>query len=338
MDIFRRSKSTPKVGLNIGSSSVRVARLVDKDWVKELVSFGIEPIKKDHERADLIEAVKKVMQDAGITAKRVNTSISGQSVIVRYIELPKMTKEELAGAIRFEAEKYIPFKIADVILDHQVLDEPRAGKMKVLLVAAKAELIQDHIKVIEGAGLTPALIDYDSFTIINSFQMNNPDATNQTVALLNIGSRLTNISILNEGVSYFTRDVKIAGDDITKAIVERLSLEYHAAEELKHNPGQRETEISETIRPVLENFLSEIRLSFDYYESQFEKGIDKVYLSGGSARLRGLTEFLKEGLRLEIEVWDPTRSLEVGTDADRTRLAEVAPSLAVCIGLALRKA
>jgi len=338
MDIFGRSKSTARVGLNIGSSSVRVVGLVEKAEVTELVSFGVEPIKKEGERADLIEAIRKVMRDAGITAKRVNTPISGQSVIVRYIEFPKMTKEELAGAIGFEAEKYIPFKIADVILDYQVLGEPRAGKIKVLLAAAKSELIQNHIKVIEGAGLTPALIDCDSFAIINSFQMNNPDAVNQTVALLNIDSRLTNISILKEGVSYFTRDVKIAGDDVTRAIGERLSLEYHAAEKLKHNPGQRETEISEIIRPVLENFLSEIRLSFDYYESQFEKGIDKVYLSGGSARLMGLTEFLNEGLRLETEVWDPTRSLEIGPDVDRTRLAEVAPSLAVCIGLALRKA
>ncbi len=332
---FQGPKS--RAGLDIGSSGVRVVELGDKAGAMELMKFGVEPADAG-DREGLISSIKKVVASTPISTKRVNISISGQEVIVRYINLPKMTEAELEGAIKFEAEKYIPFDIADVILDCQILGEVEGRMMRVLLVAAKSDLITERIKIVEEAGLEPASVDVDSFAVINSFQMNNPDQISGTIALLNIGARLTNINILTDGQPCLTRDIQLAGDDITDAISERLGIDFPAAEELKRKEGMRSEELAEIVSPVIESFLSEVRLSFDYYESQLEKGIDKICLSGGAAGLYGLAEFLNEGLRMDVNVWDPTKSLEVGPDIDREKLAGAGSGLAVCIGLALRSA
>lgn len=334
---FGSLKEKTGVGLNIGSSSVSVVELVKKNERFFLLHFGVEPIKNTEDRTDLAEVIKKVIGDAGITSKEINSSVAGQEVIVRYIGLPQMTKEELDGAIKFEAEKYIPFNIDEVVLDCQILDKKPQSKMNVLLVAAKKSLIDNHINLIKQAGLTPVLIDVDSFAIINAFQMANPEQVTGTITLLNLGAQFSSINILKDNISCFTRDVLIGGNNISKAISEKLNVGLEEADRLKCNPEGRKEEISEIAKPVVENLLSEIQLSFDYYESQFEKGIDKAFVSGRASNFVGLVDTLKESLKLEITAWDPLKGLQISPGINREELSAVSNRLAVAIGLALRK-
>ncbi len=248
-----------------------------------------------------------------------------------------MTKSQLESAIKYEAEKYIPFNIDEVILNTPVLEENRAdNKIRVLIVAAKKTFVEEYVKIVEAAGLECQLIDVDSFALINSFLLNNTSEHSQDiVALLHIGASFTNINILKDKVSHFMRDITLGGKDLTKIITEKLNLDEAAAEKLKCNPGSREEEINSLINPALTNLLGEISLSFSYYEDQLERGIDRVFLSGGSSKLKNLAQFLSSNLGMEVVNWDPATTLQINPALNQERLQSCLPMWAVGIGLAL---
>lgn len=334
------AKST--VGLDVGSFSIKAVELKRVSSELELVNFAVTPKVTPHEsdisRKKLSELIKRTFSETNFDTRVVNTSVSGQAVIVRYIQLPQMNEEDLRSAIKFEAEKYIPFKIDEVILDCQILEENIGdNKMRVLLVSAKREFIDNHIKLLSDAGLEVQLIDVDSLALINAFQANlSSSSTGMTCALLNIGARQTNINIIKNGNPCFSRDVMSAGDDLTKAIKDGMNIDFSQAERLKCEPKRKKEELFKFIQPILDNLATEVRLSFDYYESQFEKGIDKLYLSGGSCSLSGLDKFLADSLGVDVGVWNPVTALRINPEIDRDKLSSLRSQLPIAIGLAIR--
>ena len=331
-----RKKVKKTVGLDIGSHYVKLCELTEKQGKHYLSAFAIERLSGDSREAK-IAAVKAAAQESGISTNKVNISVCGPSVIVRYILLPHMTKQQLEGAIKYEAEKYIPFNIEEVILNALVLEQKKEeSKIKVLIVAAKKSFIEDYLKVVEAAGLQLQLIDVDSFALINSFLLNHPNEQSQgVVALLQIGANFTSINILKDGVSRFMRDITIGGRDLTKIIAEKLNIDLADAENIKCNPQQRQEEILAIMAPALNNLLGEISLSFSYYEDQLERGINKVFLSGGTAKLKDMDKFLSSNLGMEVVSWDPTVNLQLNPAFNQERLKSCLPMLAVSIGLAL---
>lgn len=330
----RKPKKT--VGLDIGSHYVKISELTESQGKHHLSAFSIERIEGDSREAK-ISAIKKVAEKSGISSNKVNISVCGPSVIVRYILVPHMTKSQLESAIKYEAEKYIPFNIEEVTLNAPILEEKREDdKIRVLIVAAKKSFIEDYVQLIESCGLEPQLIDVDSFALINSFLLSNPGEQSQGIAaLLHIGKNFTEINILKDRVSHFMRDITLGGKDLTKMITEKLNMDLADAENLKCNPKEREEEIFSIITPSLNNLLGEISLSFSYYEDQLERGIDRVFLSGGSCKLKKLTKFLSSSLGMEVVVWDPTVNLQVDPGLNQEKLKSCLPMLAVSIGLAL---
>ncbi len=336
MKKFFRKKVENAVGLDIGSHYVKLCELTKRQDKHYLNAFGIERLADTSSEAR-IAAIKKLTQENHIGTNKVNISVCGPSVIVRYILFPHMTKAQLESAIRYEAEKYIPFNIEEVILNTPILEEKREdNKIRALIVAAKKTFVEDYLKVVETCGLECQLIDVDSFALINSFLLNNPnERSRDIVALLHIGSNFTNINILKDKVSHFMRDITVGGRDLTKMIAEKLDIDEASAENLKCNPGDREEEILSIINPALTNLLGEISLSFSYYEDQLERGIDKVFLSGGSSKLKNLVQFLSSNLGMEVAIWDPTAKLQINPALNQERVRSSSPMLAVSIGLAL---
>lgn len=327
------------IGLDVGSFSIKAVELKRVDSELELVNFSVTSFKKDIPKEDLTQLIRKTLTEANFESKRVNTSISGQAVIVRYIQLPKMGEQDLRSAIRFEAEKYIPFKIDEVVLDCQILETDIGdNQMRVLLVAARKEFIETHIALLSDAGLEVRLIDVDSLALINAFQANLPSSlAGITCAVVNIGASQTNINIIKDGSSYFSRDVMSAGNDLTEAVSEKMDIDFSEAEGLKCRPEAKKGKVSEIIQPALDNLVTEIRLSFDYYESQFEKGVGRLYLSGGSCNLPGLDKFLADSLGVDVEIWNPLTALRINAQIDQTQLTSVRAQLPIAIGLAIRK-
>ncbi len=333
--MFLKSKeSKSAIGIDIGSSYIKVVELSKKADQLELLNFSRVPLA---DNIVIVDSIKKAVKESRVTSKYVNTSISGKSVVVRYISLPKMTKQELKSAIRFEAEKYIPFSASEVVMDAQIIEDSDSdNKIKVILVAAKKDLIEHTIKLLEDSGLEPAVIDIDSFAVANAFGINFDFEKDNAYILIDIGARLTNVNIISKDVSYLTRDIEIAGDAITRYLSDKLNMPFDEAEKLKCKPDDKEAVIREAAERAMEGLFNEIRLSLDYYESHFEKPIGAIFLSGGTSLIKDIDKIFKDSLGIETKIWSPIKSVKVNKALLGKGLAEFASQFAVSIGLALR--
>jgi len=343
MDLGMKSKAQTKpknrVGLDIGNGSIKMVELSNVGGKFSLVGFGSKKIESAR-REDIIDAIKALTSQARISAKDASVSVSGPSVIVRFITVPKMSEEDLKGAIRFEAEKFIPFNINDCIVDFQTLKKDKtASKLDILLVASKKEPVWEKVKLAEGAGFSVSMVDVDSFALANSFSMNFPAAASsekdKTVALLNIGTNFTNFSILTGPAISFVRDVAIGGNELNAAISKMLGVTVREAEELKLSPGDKAQEVTSCIKTVLGNLLDEVKLSFSYHENQKGRGVDEVYISGGGSELANLEAVFAEALGSKLIFWDPFKFLDTKI-ADPSVLDKTKGQFAVALGLALR--
>lgn len=341
-NLFRKishSKPRKRAGLDIGSHAVKIVEISQGPEKTMLVGLGSRKVR-GLPKEKLADSIKALAEEIGVTAKDFNISVSGPSVIVRLISMPKMTKEDLKGAIRFEAEKFIPFDIKDCILDFQILKkDDKTNKLDILLAAAKKDYIEERMKLVESAGYSISVVDVDSFALINSFLRNLPTpGSDKTIALLNIGAALTNLSIIKGDTICLVRDVMIGGNDFDNAISKSLSLDIGAVEELKSSPKEKLQEVVTAIKPVFNNLLDEVRLSCSYYENQCGRNVDEFYLSGGNSLLAGSEEMFQEAFNVKPSIWDPMQFLDIssGGRIDKKLLKGIKGSFAVAVGLALR--
>src|SRR5450755_2155004 len=232
-------KNKQLVGLDIGSSSIKAVELKSTKHGYELVSFGLEPLAQDTVvdgaimDAPLVAgAITNIFETQKVKTKNVATAVSGHSVIVKRVTLPMMSEDELYDRIQSEASQHIPFDIADVNLDHQLL-ESLDSQMDVLLVAVKKDKILNHTNVLAQAGKNSVIVDIDAFALQNCFEVNYDPDPGQTVALLNVGASVMNINIVRGGIPLFTRDVSVGGNQFTDALQKELDLSYEDAERLK---------------------------------------------------------------------------------------------------------
>ena len=338
-------KSNRILGLDIGSSEVKALEMQAAGDSFAITGFASSKVKTPDE---IKFAIKEVYRAGGFKTKRVVTSVSGRSVIVRYVTMLQMSKDDLQSAIRFEADKYIPFEVEEVVLDCQILEE-NVGKgegdqpeMKVLLVAVKRSLIEEHVALLKECGLQPVVIDVDAFALGNAFELRTQQTKREkeyedkVVALIDIGGNKTNINIMKGKTSAFTREVYLAGNDFTEAIARRLGVDEAEAEALKIDPRDRVGEVEECILPTLDDLGNEIQLSFDYFENQFDKEVEEVYISGGSAKLPGLARTFEGNFDKPIVFWDPLENLQVKGPVDEKALRSRSGQLAVAVGLASR--
>jgi type IV pilus assembly protein PilM len=345
-------KSKDLVGLDIGSNSIKVVELKRGKNKFELASMGVAPLSPDvivdgalMNSSAIVDAITGLMAELKIKNKQVATSISGTSVIIKKISLPVMTRQELQENIQWEAEQYIPFDINDVNVDFHILGEAgeEQGKMGVILVAAKKDLVNDYTGVIAEAGLTPLCVDIDAFAAGNSLEWNYPERMNEIIALVNVGASVTNINVIKNGVSTFVRDITSGGNAVTEMIQKNLGIQYEEAEKLKRagQDGSDEmvpTEVSDIIRQVSQTIASEIARSLDFYSAtNIDDRISKIYISGGMALTAGLDSIIERTVGYPVEVMNPMNNITVGKKVDAGELAKLAPALSVAVGLAMRR-
>ncbi len=348
--MLRRARSL--VGLDIGSSAVKAVELKPSGKAYKVVAFGTEPVPPDSivegaiiDAGAVAEAIRRLFEAREIRTKEVAASLSGNAVIVKKITLPVMTEAELAESIYWEAEQYIPFEIQDVNLDYQILDGGQGsakGTMDVLLVAAKKEKIADYTGVIAQAGRVPVIVDVDAFALQNAFEVNYGIEPGQIVVLLNAGASAININILNGDQSVFTRDISMGGNAYTEALQKELSLPFESADLLKRGQdveGASYEEARPVLRAVTESVLLEVQKTFDFFKATAaSERIDRIVVSGGASRAEGFTDMLGERFEVAVEPFDPFR--RIAFDARRFGVADpadVAPTVAVAVGLALRR-
>jgi type IV pilus assembly protein PilM len=345
--MFGTAKQKPLVGLDIGSSSIKSVELKSTKQGYELVSFGLEPLAQDTVvdgaimDAPLVAgAIGTIFDRQEIKTRSVATAVSGHSVIVKRVNLPVMTDEELYDRIQSEASQHIPFDISDVNLDYQLLDSAES-QMGVLLVAVKKDKILNHTNVLAQAGKTPTVVDIDAFALQNCYEVNYDPDPSQTVALLNIGASVMNINIVRGGAPLFTRDVSVGGNQYTDALQKELDLSYEDAERLKKGEevaGVNEEHRGTILRSVSDILILEIQKTFDFFRATASgENIQRIYLAGGTARVPGLVDLLREEFALPVEELYPFRKIVINPGRhNEDEVRELAPRLAIAVGLALR--
>jgi len=344
--------SSNLVGLDIGSSSIKIAQLRKKKNKYELQGFGIRPLPPESivdrhimDTQVVIEAIRGVFAERKIRDKDVAISISGHSVIIKKIEMPLMGGDELEEQVKWEAEQYIPYNINDVEMDYQILRRrPTEGLMDLLLVAAKKDEIEDYMAVAHEAGLRVSIIDIDAFAMQNAFEANYPEIQNQTVALVDVGASLTRLNIVREGSTLFIRDITGGGQLLTEEIRKGLGISYDVAEAYKvgaSTPSSADVvpvEVNEILEKSVDAIAVEIQRSIDFYMATAEsQTLEYILLGGGSGGCTVLREAVQKRTDIRVERLDVFRAIEVDTSKfDQAKLQGFAGQATVSIGLALR--
>jgi type IV pilus assembly protein PilM len=340
------------VGVDIGTSSIKVCQLKEGRKGFGLLKFGYAPLPQqaivDGQVMDagiVVETLGRLFHDKKIRQRDVALSVSGQSVIIRKITVPMMSAAELDEQIQWEAEQHIPFDIKDVQVDYQVLRrKPEASQMDLLLVAAKRDQINDYAQLARNAKLKPVICDIDAFTVQNLFEFSRGLPQDQTIALINVGANLCSLNIVARGVSAFTREIANGGNAITEEIQKQLGVPFDQAEAYKcGGGGVPGAMVPQQIVPLIEAttdaIAAEIQRSLDFFMATSGEGeITRIYLTGGTANLPSLRVAVERRARAPVEVWSPMERVNLeGKDVDPGLVDARAAQLPVALGLALRK-
>ncbi len=340
------------VGVDIGTSSIKVLQLRKSGKGYHLLKHGIEKLPPQSivdghvmNHGVVVDSLRKLFHDHKIAQREVALSISGNSVIIKKLNLPQMKPDELEEQIQWEAEQHIPFDISEVELDYNILSQnAEAGQMDVLLVAAKKDEIQDLLEVVKEARLKPMVVDIDAFAIQNVYELNYGYTPNEILALLNVGAEVTTINIVSDGVSQFTRDISNGGNAITEEIQKQLQVSYEEAETYKsggdasaHSVIPRE--VDEIVSSVVDSLAGEIQRSLDFYMATSNKGdVHKIFVTGGTANILHLRNSIERRSRVPVELLDPFRRVLYDERKFNPQVLKTqAPQASICLGLALRK-
>ncbi len=334
-------------GLDIGSSSVKAVELrVGKNGY-ELSSLGLEllgpdtpPENRSSGEHPVAAAIGRLFAEQGIAAPDVVSSVSGSAVIVKQIAAPPMDDLALDKWVKEIAGQHVPFEPGDVDLSYQLLDaEEGPSGRPLLLVAAKKEVVRGQSDLIRQAGRNPVVMDVDAFALANCYEVNYAPAPQNTVALVNVGDRFTNVVVLRGALPLFTRDISVGGSQFTEAIAREFGLDAAEAERVKR--GESQAAPVEPLSLLLQSFLElavvEIRRTLDFYRASGGAGVERLLLSGGSSRVPHLAELLADELGVPVEENDPFRAVAIPAERfDQSRVRELAPQFNVSVGLALR--
>jgi len=342
--IFKKQRSV--VGVDLGSHTIKAVELQSTPAGPRLVNFGVsEPLSEaivDGEIIDrelVLEAIRKLFETRHFKSRNVVSSVSGRAVIVKKIAMDRLGEAEARQAIVWEAEQHVPYDVNDVVLDFEILDPQGEGKqMEVLLVAAKKDLVLSHADLLREAGLTPVIIDIDSFAIQNAVEMNYTLEESEMIALVNVGAELTNINVVRGGKPIFTKDLQLGGNNIEEALQRKQNLTQSEAQAVVQGRSPAKPEYADTIKSAFEPLATGIERAASFVASGTDnEKIARIFLSGGCARVDGLKSFLETRHQVPVEIVNPTNRIPYDPSVFGSVDPEaIAPSLTVGMGLALR--
>jgi len=338
------------IGLDIGSRSIKVAEIVETKSDTTLKNFGSIDIAHGaieegaiNDPGAVSESLQQLLKSYGIKETNAAVSIGGYSVIVKKIIVQSMAEEQLQETIHFEAEQYIPFDISDVNLDFQILGESESNpnQMNVILVAAKKEMVDDYINLVNLAGLNPCIIDVEAFALQNSFEANY-DIQDENIALIDIGASKTSLNILKNTASVFMRDVSLGCGQINQKIMSLIECSFEQAEKLKfgnQSDSLSADDLKGIVSSVVADWCTEIRRALDFFYSTYpEDQIKRIVLSGGGANIAEFRELLASEASAEVEIINPFQNFHIDNKKlDDAFIKQIAPQAGICMGLAMRK-
>jgi type IV pilus assembly protein PilM len=333
-------------GLDIGSSSVNAIQLVKKSgkWVVKAASkVRIAQDKEENKQKNTVKAISQCLESMGVRKRLAVCGVSGPEVAVRDFEFPTLAREEIESAVLLEAAQVCPFNVDDVTVDYQLIGNDK-DNVRGILVAAMNKLINNKMELVKGASVGCTLMDVDGLALLNCLAECDKDSTEQTTAILGVGCSYTTLAILGgrDGAALpFIRNVSYAGNDIARAIAAENDMTEEAVKEVlfgDKNATERSSAFEESFEKACDKLIVDVTETLRFYTAQDKSSfVEKVFVCGGFATVKGLVDLLDRHLPTKIVLWNPFEKL--GCEGGRSceeMLQEDGPAMAVAAGLAMR--
>jgi type IV pilus assembly protein PilM len=344
------------VGLDIGTSSIKIIELEGGAPIR-LSRFGRIPLPEGALVGGVVKdsdavsrSITEAFQALQIKHKQVQVAIAGQAVVVRNIKIPEMAEAEIGAALRWEAERYVPFPVEQCTMDFAILGRDTAQReLEVMLVCAHNDIINSHLEVLQKAGLQPMAVDIQPFALNRALGLEDSQKNRKNVAVLDIGAGSADLSIFKDGISRFTRILPLAGNRFTEDVMKVTGVSFAEAEQLKLQytdalldlslvgPDSLEYKVNFAMQSVLRELVTELTRSLDYfYLQQRDEEIAWLALCGGGAKIKNLIPYLQQELEIRVSASLDAWQI-VCSERQSAEFEAVKPIMLVALGLALRE-
>lgn len=331
--------------MDIGSKTIKIVELDKQGNNWNLKASGVvgysgkspEHIEDEREFTALSQVIKKLCKDAKISKREVAIALPESQVFTRTIKFPLLTDQEIASAVKWEAEQYIPIPVSEAVVQHKILERNEKSsppQVNVLLIAAPQALVEKYIKAVQMAGLNPIIVESELMSLVRALAPQD-----QIVMLLDFGARSTDIAIAKNGNLFFSRSIPTAGDAFTRAVAQNLGIEVQQAEEYKKTYGlssnQLEGKIKAALDPVINMVVDEVKKSIHFYQTEEKGELPKsIIVSGGTAGMPDVISALSKNLNMEVVMGNPFAKVVLSPDVYKS-IANYAPLYSIAVGLAL---
>jgi type IV pilus assembly protein PilM len=350
-------KSNLRVGLDVGSHSIKVALLERSGSKQRLVDYRIREIYTGEDNynpdgprnAQVVPLLIEIFYELGISPKRIRylaSSVGGHTTSAKEINSLQMSEEEMASALLLEARKHLPLDGSETVVDYQVIgDDPKdSEKVRVLLTATTKKTFEAHLELLREVELTPGVIDLEQLAAINSYMLFNELPDEGVIAFLNVGCKKTTLVVVGRKDMFFTRDIPVAGMHFTNDLIRLMNVEYPDAENHKKTKGMGTNGVSVAAaeggglklaeKAAIDKFGDELNRSLRFYVKETNQSMfTRLVLAGGSAMLPELKTFLEGRFNVPVETHDPLVHIDLGGLS-----VPNPPQLSTAVGLALRGA
>jgi len=341
MSLFSSNES--HLGIDIGSSSIKVVELKKVGGSPTLLTYGFSENHGDLDQADpkeIAAIINKICIQTNAVSRQAVSALPTFSVFSSIINLSGVSKKDLPSAISWEAKKVIPLPPEEMILDWKKIDsydQAEKNNIKVLLTGAPKTLVKKYIEIFKNAKINLISLETETFALIRSLLGNDKSA----VMLVEIGAKTTSFTIIEQGIPILNRSIDIGGRTITKTLSHSLNIGLERAEQFKYDLGVGSIDttanaIPRTIVESISPIINEVKYALNLFQNKNGKKVDKIILSGGSALLINLTSYLSKILDINVVAGNPWSKISYPMDL-KPLLDEIAPRLAIAIGLALRE-
>ena len=347
-------KGNSFLAVDFGAGSLKLAEfesneaggLVLKQYA--IKPLGLEGSQDTKREALVLKKLQETIAELGIKAKEINVCAPGFHVFAKFVKLPPVDAGKVTQIIQYEAQQNVPFPLAEVVWDYQILGTTAGGELEVLLVAIKSDIVEGLFRTTEAAGLRLEICDVSPAALCNTFRFNYGELEDCTM-LLDIGAKTSNLLFFEKG-KVFARSINLGANSITQDFANEAKLKFDQAEKIKIDEGfvslggayeepenQHQAAISKIARQFMTRLHIQVNQTLQFYRGQQGGSApQRLFLAGGAAIMPYTAQFFAEKLNVPVEYFNPFRSVQIDPAVNLEELSKAAHSLGEVVGLGLR--
>jgi len=322
----------PVVGIDVGTHAIKAVEVETSAGKISIRRWAVEPVGANDSKS----ALKKIVERLHLSDQILVSSVSGKGSLIRYLDMPRMSLDDLRKSFVFDLDKYLPFEPQSIYTDCAILDpEGKDKKMFVLLAAVKKEMVEERLKLFQEVGLELDRLTLNSIATANAFKCLGPALATpvNAKAVLDIGSSISSLMIFKDSSMRFARDIFVGSQELTRQIANTLGVDDAQAETIKCHPADKLEQVIDACDTPINNLITEIRLSMDYFMTEKNVQVDELFLSGGGSLLKGMEGVFEKNLGVRVATWNPLLNAQLSASQVTDQLQNYAVQLSVALGL-----